>query len=91
MPSPGETQISAYVSSSTKEQLDRYADAHGIKQGRLIEDALRHHLSALRELPADIVIPTRIVVTAKSGKKLLSRLRNPKPPTRAMRALFKTR
>jgi len=73
-----QTQVSAHVSFSTKEQLERYAEAHGLKQGRLIEEALLHHLRALRELPPDILVPTRIVVSKKSGDLILKRLRSPR-------------
>ncbi|HEX8441676.1 hypothetical protein [Archangium sp.] len=54
-----ETQISAYVSDTTKELVERYVEAHGVKKGRLIEEALLHHLQALRELPADLSKKTR--------------------------------
>ena len=43
-----DTQISAYVSDTTKELVERYVEAHGVKKGRLIEEALLHHLQALR-------------------------------------------
>ncbi len=52
-----ETQISAHVSDTTKELVERYVEAHGVKKGHLIEEALLHHLLALRELPADVIIP----------------------------------
>ena len=57
-----ETQISAIISSSTKEMVERYTEARGVKKEHLIEEALLHHLQALRELPADIIIPPRITV-----------------------------
>lgn len=44
-----ETQISAYISESTKELVERYAESHGVKNGHLVEEALLHHLQALRE------------------------------------------
>lgn len=81
-------QISAFISENTKELVERYAEAHGVKKGHLIEEALLHHLAALRELPADVIIPPRIVVTRKSGEQLLARLRRPGRPTKAMRELF---
>ena len=52
-----ETQISAYVSLRTKEMVERYTETRGLKKDHFIEDALLHHLQALRELPADIIIP----------------------------------
>ena len=51
-----DTQISAHISQETKQLIERYADAHGVKRGALVEQALLHHLPALRELPADFII-----------------------------------
>lgn len=86
-----QTQISTYVAASTKRELDEYAEAHGLKQGFLVEQALRHHLRALRELPADVIIPTRVVVTRESGERILARLEKPGKPTKALRELFRKR
>ena len=83
-----ETQISAYISQATKQQVERYAEAHGVKKGYLVEEALLHHLLALRELPADIVIPPRVTVTAKSFASVVERIRKPRKPTKAMRDLL---
>lgn len=86
-----DVQISTHIAASTKRDLDQYAEAHGLKQGYLIEEALRHHLSALRELPADVIIPTRLVVTRESGQRLLQRIARPGRPTPALKKLFKKR
>jgi len=83
-----ETQISAYVSPRTKEMVERYTEARGVKRAHLIEDALLHHLQALRELPADIIIAPRIVVDEKTAKALYQRVEKPRRPTSAMRKLF---
>ena len=83
-----ETQISAYISESTKQQVERYAEAHGVKKGHLVEEALLHHLQALRELPADIVIPPRLTVTSESFEAVSERIKKPPKPTRAMRDLM---
>lgn len=82
-----ETQISAFISASTKKLVERYAEAHGVKKGRLIEEALLHHLQALRELPADIVIPPQLVLTPKSLATVVQLVTKPRKPTRAMRDL----
>ena len=52
-----DTQISAHISVETRELIERYTGAHGLKKGALVEQALLHHLQALRELPADVIIP----------------------------------
>lgn len=83
-----ETQISAYISEATKQQLERYADAHGLKKGYLVEEALLHHLKALHELPADIVIPPRLTVATKSFEKVAELVAKPRKPTRALRDLM---
>lgn len=83
-----DTQISAHISEEAKEQLERYADAHGVKKGALVEQALLHHLQALRELPADVIIPPRIVLTDASFKQVRELVTKPRQPTAAMRALM---
>ena len=86
--SVADTQISAYISETTKEQVERYAEAHGVKKGFLVEEALLHHLQALRELPADIVIPPRITVSAKSFAMVSAIVKKPRKPTKALRTLM---
>jgi hypothetical protein len=68
-----ETQISAVVSRTTSELLERHVHATGVKKGHLVEQALRHHLQALQELPADVVVHPKLVVTRKSILKQLEK------------------
>jgi hypothetical protein len=84
------TQISALISPETKERLERFARARGLKKGYLIESALLHHISALEALPADVIVPPRLVVSRSSGEAILDRIADPGAPTPAMRALFET-
>jgi hypothetical protein len=86
--SMAETQISAYISEATRRQMEVYAEAHGIKKGYLVEQALLHHLQALRELPADIVIPPRLVVAASSFEEVARAVKAPRAPTEALRDLL---
>lgn len=83
-----ETQISALVSRTTKELLERHVRATGVKKGHLVEQALRHHLQALQELPADVVIHPKLVVTRKSGEAFLKQTAKGKP-TAALRGLMR--
>ena len=85
-----ETQVSAVISVATKELLERYVRATGMKKGHLIESALRHHLQALEELPLDAVVRPRLVATRRSGEEMLSRIRSPKP-TKALEKLMARR
>ena len=84
----GQTQISAFISNSTKARLEEYAEAHGLKKAHLVEEALLHHLEALRELPVDVIIPARLVVSRESGEAIVQRIEKPRRPTKAMRELF---
>jgi uncharacterized protein (DUF1778 family) len=86
-----EKQISAYVSERTNERLDMYVRETGVKKARLIEDAIVSHLDALESLPADAIIPTRIVVSQESWDRLMERLESPPNPTPALRKLMQGR
>jgi len=79
-----ETQISAYISDTTREEVERYAEAHGLKKGSLVEQALLHHLQALRELPQDLVIPPQIRVSRRSFDQVVALSRRSRKPTAAL-------
>jgi len=81
-------QISALVSRTTKELLERHVRATGVKKGHLVEQALRHHLQALQELPADAIVHPKLVVTRKSGATILEQMVTGKP-TDALRDLMR--
>ncbi len=83
-----ETQISAIVSRTTSELLERHVRATGVKKGHLVEQALRHHLQALQELPADAIVHPKLVVTRRSGQEILKQIEKGKP-TRALRGLLR--
>ncbi len=83
-----ETQISALVTTTTKLLLERHTRATGMKKGHVIEEALLHHLHALHELPADVIIRPRLVVTRKSGDAILKQMSSGKP-TPALRRLMR--
>ena len=82
-----ETQISALVSRATSDLLERHVRATGVKKGHLVEQALRHHLQALQELPADVVVHPKLLVTRKSGQAILKQVRTG-TPTAALRDLL---
>jgi len=83
----GVTQISAQVSRETKELLEAYSKATGIKKGYLVESALRYHLRALQELPADALVPPRLILSPRSFQAVVRRLRRPGEPTQALKDL----
>ncbi len=81
-------QISAYVTPETKKMVEDFVEIKGGKESALLESALLHHIQALEELPSEIIIPPRLVVSSKSGAEILDRLNNPNKPTKAMVELF---
>lgn len=83
-----QVQISALVSSETRDLLDRQARARGMKKGAVIESALLLYLKTLQELPAEIILPPRLVLTRESGDRILRLVQEPGQPTPEMEALF---
>jgi hypothetical protein len=82
-----DVQISAVVSRSTSELLERHARATGVKKGYLVEQALRHHLQALQELPADVITHPTLVVTRRSGQAMLKQMESGRPSPALRRLL----
>jgi hypothetical protein len=83
-----ETQISAIVSQSTRDLLEKHVRATGVKKGHLVEQALRHHLQALDELAADVIIHPKIVATRRSGAAIVKKMKTGKA-TKALRDLMR--
>lgn len=81
-------RISAVVSQTTRELLERHVRATGVREGHLLEQALRHHLQALQELPADVIVHPKLVLTRKSGDGLLKEIETAKP-TETLRDLLR--
>jgi hypothetical protein len=81
-------QISADISPETRDRLERYVRARGLKKGFVIEQALLHHLRALDDLPEDVLVPPRLVVSSAGGERILERLASREGPNRALRELF---
>ncbi len=83
-----ETQISALISETTRDLLERHVRATGVKKGYLLEQALLHHMLALDELPAEFIIHPRIAVSRKTGQAILKQMKSAKP-TAALRELMR--
>lgn len=81
-------QINARVSEATKAWLERESRATGVKKEFLVEEALLHHFQALHELPADVIVRPRLVITADTAKALLEQIETP-APTQALRDLMR--
>lgn len=84
-------QISAYIAEDLKSELDRFARVTGQTRAHVVEQALRHHLQALTELPPEAVVPRRMVLTSESAALVADRVERPRAPTEAMTRLFRDR
>lgn len=73
------TQISAQISKSTRELMERYVRRTGIKKGHLVEQAVLHHLQALDEIPAEYIVQPRIVVSRKTAEEMLREAESAEP------------
>jgi len=85
------TQVSAHISEETKARLDRFVRRTGQTRARVIEDALLQHLQALEELPAEAIVPARIVLSASSAERVREMIARPPEPTKEMKRLFDDR
>ncbi len=83
------TQISAFISEETKSELDAYVKRRGVKKAHLIEEALLHHLQALREIPEDLIVPSRLVVTGGVLAKIIERIDREDQPTESLKSLLR--
>ncbi len=86
---PTTTQVSAYISEETKAEVEAYVKRRGVKKAHLIEEALQHHLQALREIPEDLIIPSRLVLTDEAMAETARRIAQENQPTEALTALFR--
>ena len=86
---PTTTQVSAYISEETKAEIEAYVKRRGVKKAYLIEEALQHHLQALREIPEDLIIPSRLVLTGEAMAEIAERVIQEEQPTESLKALFR--
>ena len=84
-------QISAEVSPETKELLDAFSRATGIKKARLVEDAVHQYISAMESLPPEAIVHSRVVISRDSAERVARRLESVPSPTPALRELMNPR
>ena len=84
-------QISAHIADDLKANLDRQARLTGSTRAQIVEDALRHHLQALAALPAEAIVPKRIVLSRDAAVRVRELAERPPAPTPAMQRLFDDR
>lgn len=85
------TQVSAHISEDTKARLERFVRRTGQTRGRVIEDALLQHLRALEVLPAEAMVPARIVLSPESAARVREMVTRPPQATDDLKRLFDDR
>ena len=83
------TQVSAYISEETQAEVEAYVKRRGVNKAYLIEEALQHHLQALREIPEDLIIPSRLVLTDEAMAAIAEHITQKDQPSEALKALFR--
>ena len=86
-----QSQISATISSATKEELDRFTESHGLKKNYVVEQALLFFMKARRELPDEALIPARIVKDDDAFDRIAAMLEQAPAPSKALRELMRGR
>jgi len=84
-----QSQISATVSSTTKEELDRFTESHGLKKNYVVEQALLFFMTARRELPDEALVPARIVLDDASFDRVVAMVERAPVPSKALRELMR--
>ncbi len=79
-----ETQIP----DAAKAALETYVKRRGVKMALVIKEALLHYLQALREFPEDIIVPARLVLSAKSMREVADHLGADEESSADLKALF---
>ena len=83
-----QSQISATVSTTTKELLDRFSESHGFRKNFVVEQALLFYMESRRELPEDAFIPVRIVLDDDAFDRVVRAIEKPSAPSEALRELM---
>ena len=86
---PTNTKISIDISKETKAQMEAFIKSHRVKKAYLIEEALQHFPQALREIPEDLIIPARLVLSAEAMERIAEQIAAEGKPTEDLKALFR--
>lgn len=84
-----QTQVSATIAATTKDQLDRFTQELGLKKNFVVEQALLYFMQARRELPDEAFIPSRMVVDGDAFGRVATMLQARSEPSAALRELMR--
>ncbi len=84
------TQVSAYISAETKAEVEAYVKRRGVKKAYF--DGRRGAAappSGIAEIPEDLIISSRLVLTEDAMAEIADRIRQEDQPTEALKTLFR--
>ena len=81
------SQVSATISTTTKERLDRFTEELGLKKNYVVEQALLFFMNVRRDLPDESFIPAKIVLDDAGFQQVVEDLESPLAPRKALREL----
>ncbi len=81
-------QVSATISTTTKNKLDRFTEELGLKKNFVVEQALLFFMESRRQLPDEAFISSRIVLEDEVFEQILARLEAKPTPTSALKELM---
>ena len=84
-----QAQVSATISATTREKLDRFTEELGLKKNFVVEQALLYFMESRRELPDEAFVPTRIVLDDEAFERVVARLEAPPTATSKLRELMR--
>ena len=76
-----QAQVSATISTTTKELLDQFTEQLGLKKNFVVEQALLYFMAARRELPDEAFISTRITLSDEGFERLTEHLEEDSTPS----------
>jgi hypothetical protein len=82
-------QVSATISSTTRDKLDRFTEELGLRKNFVVEQALLQFMASRRELPDEAFVPTRVVLDDQGFERLTARLEAMPTPSPALRELMR--
>lgn len=86
-----QARISAIVSATTREKLERFTESRGLKKSFVVEQALLSFMESRRDLPEEAFTPSRIVLVDPAFDRLVKLLKRAPKPTRALVELMRGR
>lgn len=82
------TIITAEISYDTKAEVETYLSKNSLSMDELLEAALQHYFEALKGIPENVVVPSKLVITQNSMREVINLLENKREPKDSLKRLM---